>query len=217
MHERKTALVTIALLLLILIAVFIWSVKCSRDELREPGEYRSFSVNMLPGVEPTGYLDWKWDSPMDSIIWTEHGVGKTNLSELVRRNPDWMIVRKSGNILCSVNLLPSRYRTMYGITFNQVHLFFKPERGLVGWQSVTSDNPFSTAESFTRAVYHVLEDSLRKEFGEPHELNPKNLRNGNKRVSGLLWKGKTAYMTLILYSHEGGSLSLFNDVRAYTR
>lgn len=202
---------------LIMSVLLLWFCGCAKDELREPAEYRSFSPNIPSEREPMGYMKWTWGTPPDSVYWIDQLKGKISLTDLTSLNPDWIITRKSGNSRYSINLLPTRYRTAYGITFSEVHLFFKVGYGLAGWQRVIEVRSPSASNEETREIYRIFEDSLKKDMGNPYNLTSKNYGKGNKRQKGLLWKGNNSYITLILYSREDGSLRLYNEARILTR
>jgi len=184
---------------------------CRKDELAEPKEYHSYSVNLNSGQAPQGFMNWSWGISPDSSTW-KYKHKTLSLAKYRIKHPDWVTHRKSGIDRYSLNLLPDDFRTEYGLTFNSVHLLFHPDKGLAAWERVIDSRAILSDRMDIERCYSIILDSLTCQFGSPHDLQPKDYEDRVQRKQAALWKSDEVSMTLIVYSYPNKQKRIYQVV-----
>lgn len=203
-------------LLLTTVSCIVLFAGCKVDEFAFPAEFLQYPVNLSTETEPHGFLTWDWGITPDSAVWSGR-MSSQSLALYREKYPLWVNKQKSGVEKFSLNLLPPKYSTAYGLTFNSVQLIFHPVRGLTGWDRIVYRRSSNSSETDSDSLYSTLIDSLAAQFGSPHLLASRVVDPSLKLSRVALWRSQTISVTLTQYNYINQQSKIYIQARVYQR
>ncbi|MBT7787783.1 MAG: hypothetical protein HN757_02755 [Calditrichaeota bacterium] len=205
-----------ALLLMSALSLTAVIIGCQVDNSAFPTEFLQYPVNLTQDKEPQGFQKWDWGITPDSAFWSGRSANKS-LAAYREKNPQWIIKRKSGVEIFSINLLPPEYSTAFGTDFNSVHLIFHPEKGLIGWDRIIYHRNQNSGESDMDSLHHSLLGTLTAKYGVPHLL-PSRETDASTIISDVaLWRTETISLTLTQYSYINNQSKIYLKAHLHKR
>jgi len=204
-----------AFLILSAFSLTFLTIGCQVDELAFQTEFLQYPVNLTQDKEPQGFLKWDWGITPDSAFWSGR-YAKKSLATYREKNPQWIIKRKSGVEIFSINLLPPEFSEAFGTDFNSVHLIFHPEGGLIGWDRIIYRS-LNSGEVETDSLYSALLDTLTTQYGVPHKLPPREADASAVLTDVALWRSETTSLTLTQYSYINHQSKIYIKARVHKR